>query len=67
MVVYQNQTDSTKGQNLANTLWWMTHDGQQYANALNYAVLPPTIVAKDEAQIKKLQCSGSACYKGLFG
>ncbi|MBA3822351.1 MAG: phosphate ABC transporter substrate-binding protein PstS [Ktedonobacterales bacterium] len=67
VIVYQNQSDSTKGQNLANTLWWMTHDGQQYSNALNYAVLPASIATKDEAQIKKLQCGGSACYKGLFG
>jgi phosphate transport system substrate-binding protein len=67
VIVYQNQTDSNKGQNLANLLWWMTHNGQQYSNALNYAVLPPTIVTKDEGQIKKIQCGSSACYSGLWG
>jgi len=28
-VVYQNQADTSKGQAVANMLWWVTHDGQQ--------------------------------------
>jgi phosphate transport system substrate-binding protein len=63
-IVYQKQTDADKGQALANTLWWMTHDGQQYAAALSYVALPANIVQKDEAQIKSMTCGSSACYKG---
>ena len=62
-VVYQNQSNADKGQALANLLWWMTHDGQQYATPLNYVPLPATIVTKGEAQIQSMTCGGSACYK----
>jgi phosphate transport system substrate-binding protein len=64
MLVYQNQRDPNQGQAVANLLWWMIHDGQQYATSLSYVPLPATIVTLDEAQIKKMQCSGSPCYKG---
>jgi phosphate transport system substrate-binding protein len=64
LLVYQNQKDADHGQALANMLWWMSHDGQQYSSALTYVPLPNTIVQKDEEQIKKLQCGGSPCYKG---
>lgn len=64
MIVYQNQRTAAQGQALAQTLWWMTHDGQQYATDLSYVPLPSNIVQLDEAQIKKMQCAGSPCYKG---
>lgn len=64
VVVYQKQSDSDKGKALANTLWWMVHDGQQYSTALSYVALPANIVQKDEAQIKAMTCGSDACYKG---
>ncbi|HEY8323294.1 MAG TPA: phosphate ABC transporter substrate-binding protein PstS [Ktedonobacterales bacterium] len=66
-VVYQNQTNADKGEAIANTLWWMTHQGQQYSTSLSYVPLPSAIVTKDEAQIKSMACGGKACYSGLFG
>ena len=67
VIVYQNQTSADKGQTIANTLWWMTHQGQQFSTALSYVPLPSGIVTKDEAQIKSMTCGGKACYSGLFG
>lgn len=67
VVVYKNQTNADKGEAVANAVWWMTHQGQQYSTALSYVPLPPTIVTKDEAQIKAMQCGGKACYTGLWG
>lgn len=64
VIVYQQQSNADKGQALANTLWWMVHDGQQFSTALSYVPLPSSIVTKDEAQIKSMTCGGSACYKG---
>ncbi|HEX6797629.1 MAG TPA: phosphate ABC transporter substrate-binding protein PstS [Ktedonobacterales bacterium] len=64
VIVYQTQKDSDKGRAVANMLWWMTHDGQQYSTSLSYVPLPATIVAKDEAQIKSITCGGKACYQG---
>lgn len=67
VVVYQHQTNNAKGQAIANLLWWMTHEGQQYATPLNYVPLPDTIVTKDEAQIKSMTCgsSNTTCYTGV--
>jgi phosphate transport system substrate-binding protein len=67
VVVYQHQTNADKGQALANLLWWMTHEGQQYAMPLNYVPLPAAIVTKGEAQIKSMTCgsNNSACYTGV--
>ncbi len=66
-IVYQNQTDTTKGQAIANTMWWVVHDGQQFSAPLSYVPLPANIVSKDEAQIKAMMCGSSACYTGVYG
>jgi phosphate transport system substrate-binding protein len=67
VVVYQNQADTSKGQAVANMLWWVTHDGQQFSTPLQYVPLPQNLVTKDEAQIKSLMCGSSACYTGIYG
>src|SRR6266700_4107562 len=63
-IVYQNQTNADKGVAIANTLWWVIHDGQQYATALNYVPLPQTVVTKDEVKIKSMKCGSGPCYTG---
>lgn len=67
VIVYQNQTNADKGKALANLLWWMSHDGQQYSAALYYVPLPANIVTLVEGKIKSMQCGGSACYTGVYG
>ncbi|HCJ33911.1 MAG TPA: phosphate ABC transporter substrate-binding protein PstS [Ktedonobacter sp.] len=62
-IVYKNQSNADKGAAVANMLWWITHDGQQYSAPLKYAPLPDNIVSKDEAQIKAMQCGSGPCYK----
>src|SRR6266581_5728303 len=63
-IVYQNQSDANKGMAIANTLWWVTHDGQQYSTALGYVPLPQNIVTLSEAQIKSMKCGSGPCYTG---
>jgi phosphate transport system substrate-binding protein len=63
-LVYTTQVDADKGQAVADTMWWVIHDGQQYSTALNYVPLPANIVQKGEAKIKAMQCGSSSCYKG---
>ena len=58
ILVYQQQTDCTKGKALVDTLWWAIHDGQQYAVPLEYAPLPKDAVSKAEAQIRSITCDG---------
>ena len=64
VIVYQQQSNADKGQAIANLMWWMTHDGQQYSTPLSYVPLPTNIVTKDEAQIKSMTCGSSPCFKG---
>jgi phosphate transport system substrate-binding protein len=66
-IVYQNQTNADKGMAIANTLWWVIHDGQQFAAALSYVPLPANIAALGSAQIKSMKCGSSACYTGIYG
>ncbi len=63
-LVYQNQTNTDKGMAIANTLWWVVNDGQQYSTALGYVPLPQNIVTLSEAQIKSMKCGSGACYTG---
>jgi phosphate transport system substrate-binding protein len=63
-LVYQNQTNADKGMAIANMLWWVIHDGQQYATALSYVPLPANIVTLGEAQIKSMKCGSGPCYTG---
>jgi phosphate transport system substrate-binding protein len=63
-VVYQNQSNTDKGMAIANMLWWVTHDGQQYSTALGYVPLPANIVTLSEAQIKSMKCGSGPCYTG---
>ena len=58
ILAYVNQTDKTKGQELANVLWWAIHDGQQYSNALNYPTLPASAVTKAENEILSMKYQG---------
>jgi phosphate transport system substrate-binding protein len=59
-IVYQKQNDAERGKALAQLLWWMIHDGQQYAEPLQYAPLPTAIVTKGEAQIRAMVCGPTA-------
>ncbi len=61
-LVYAAQADTAKGRALAYFLWWTTHDGQQYSDALFYAPLPQSLVGRDEAQIKRMMCGASPCF-----
>ena len=61
-IVYQNQTNADKGMAIANMLWWVIHDGQQYSTVLGYVPLPQNIVTLGEAEIKSMKCGSGPCY-----
>ncbi len=62
ILVYQEQKYATRteaqAKQLAQLLWWMIHDGQAYANPLNYAVLPDGAKVKAEKILKSLTYGG---------
>ncbi len=53
----------TKAQAIVDLLWWMTHQGQKYAEPLSYSALAPAVVSKAEAQIRLITFNGTALKK----
>lgn len=51
-------TDAVKGKAVVDLLWWVIHDGQQYAGSLLYAPLPPEVVEKAKAQLQSVTSGG---------
>jgi phosphate transport system substrate-binding protein len=58
ILVYKDQPDEAKGKALVKFLWWATHDGEQFAPALQYSKLPADVVSKDEAKINSITFQG---------
>ena len=55
IIVYENQTDKTKGTALKSFLSFVLNDGQALAESANYAKLPTELQQKAIAQLTKLQ------------
>jgi phosphate transport system substrate-binding protein len=55
LLVYRQQTDKAKGQQIIDFLKWALHDGQQYGPPLQYAPLPAPVVALEDKQVKEIQ------------
>ena len=43
---------------LAKFLWWAVHDGQSFAQELDYVPLPPPLVARAERELRGLRSDG---------
>ena len=67
IIVYQDLSviksmDLNKARILANYLWYIVHDGQSLAPALQYVPLPQNIVAIDETSIKSMTFQGTQLF-----
>ena len=60
ILVYKEQKDALKGKAIVDFLWWGTHDGEQYAQVLQYAPLPAEMVQRAEAKINSITAAGRA-------
>lgn len=65
LLVYEDTKDATKGEALAKFLWWAVHDGQKFANALDYAPLPEPVIKKVEARLKTLRSGQKTLLSGI--
>lgn len=63
ILVYKEQSydnrPKDKVEAMMKLLWWMVHDGQQYAQPLAYATLPKAVVAKAEVILKSVTYNGT--------
>jgi len=63
ILVYKEQSYDNRPKDkvtaMMKMLWWMVHDGQQYAEPLAYAKLPAGVVTKAEAILKSVTYNGT--------
>ena len=65
VLLHQKQTDQSKGEALANLLWWLIHDGQGYSADLFYAPLPAPVVKLDEEKLRGVTFQGKVLLTGV--
>lgn len=66
VIVYKDLSylkDRRKAEELFKLLWWVTHEGQQYTEPLDYASLPNTLTTVIEENLKKLTFESSTVWK----
>lgn len=63
MLVRQDMEDLAECKAVAETAWYVTHDGQEFAEDLNYVEIPSDIGAINEETIKGMEAGGEKCYE----
>jgi phosphate transport system substrate-binding protein len=67
IIVYKEQNydnrPKAKVDAMMKLLWWVTHDGQQYAEPLSYAKLPAAVVSKAEVILRAVTYGGASVLK----
>lgn len=63
VLLYKTQADAEQGKQVVAFVDWAIHDGQKYANDLDYAELSPNMVQKADAALRSVTCNGQSCLK----
>ena len=58
LLVYQDGKDVAQAKALADFINWAIHDGQSYADDLDYAKLPAAVVKLNESTLRQLSAGG---------
>ena len=58
LLIPKEMTDMAKARALLEFVWWATHGGQQYNEALAYARLPEPVVRLEEERLKGVTVNG---------
>ena len=64
MLVRSEMEDLAECKAVAETAWFVTHEGQELAPEQNYVQIPENVVAINEEKIRGMQAGGEACYEG---
>jgi phosphate transport system substrate-binding protein len=62
MLVRRDMEDLATCKAVAQTAWYVTHEGQELAPELNYVPIPDEIQTIDEAFIQEMEAEGEPCY-----
>ena len=69
LILYKEQNydnhDKAKVEAMLKMIWWMTHDGQKYAEPLAYATLPAPVVKKAEDILRSITLDGQPLLTGM--
>lgn len=61
ILLYKTQMNPEEGKLVAAFVEWALHDGQKFANELDYANLSSNLVQKADAALKSVTCGGKSC------
>jgi phosphate transport system substrate-binding protein len=64
LLVRQQQDDLAQCRSVAETAWFVTHEGQELAPEQNYVQIPENVVSIDEEFIRSMEAEGQPCYEG---
>ncbi len=64
LLVYSDQTDEAKGKELISFLHWAFHEGQAFAQPLDYAPLPAGVVARLDKTLATITVQGKKLAAG---
>jgi phosphate transport system substrate-binding protein len=64
LLVWENQTDQAKGNDVAQFIQWIVTHGQYDSPTLNYAPLPSQVVTIDEGLIAQMNYNGAPFISG---
>ena len=67
LLLPKQMTNPATARPLLEFVWWATHDGQRYAQALDYAPLPAPVVALIEARLRTLTLNGAPVLPANYG
>ncbi|MFQ5766384.1 MAG: phosphate ABC transporter substrate-binding protein PstS [Acidobacteriota bacterium] len=58
LLLYREQDDPRKGKQLVDFIWWAVHEGEKYAQALDYAPIPDEMVRLIEKKLETVSSGG---------
>jgi phosphate transport system substrate-binding protein len=61
ILLFKTQPDAAQGKLVTSFLDWAIHDGQKYANELDYAALSPNLVQRADTALRSVTCGGQPC------
>ena len=64
MLVRSEMENLAECKAVAETAWFVTHEGQELAPEQNYVQIPENVVGINEEKIKGMKAGGEACYEG---
>ncbi len=67
LLIPARMTNPATARPLLEFVWWATHDGQRYTQALDYAPLPQQVVALIESRLRSVTLNGSPVLPANFG